>query len=67
MSAFGPKADIPSCAAHVCFGSKADIRRVSLRRNNDVPAVFNLIERAHTFDKCLGWHPNPIRTSGIDV
>jgi hypothetical protein len=39
----------------------------SLRRNQDVPAIFNLIERAHTFDKCLGWHPNPIRTSGIDV
>ena len=38
-----------------------------LRRNQDVPAVFNLIERAHTFDKCFGWHPNPIRTSGINV
>jgi hypothetical protein len=67
MSAFRGKADIAYRGANVCFGPKADIRRVSLRRNNDVPAVFNLIERAHTFDKCLGWHPNPIRTSGIDV
>ena len=27
--------------------------------NENVPAVFNLIERAHALDKRSGCHPNP--------
>jgi hypothetical protein len=35
--------------------------------NENVPAVFDLIERAHAPDKCFGWHPNPVRTGGVDI